>query len=658
MDHSRVIAFFKNIKKIDGPISFELFQPGYSNLPMVALIGDYHTFDTRCLDQKECVSLYDNELFRKIDSELQTGDLLVERGYALPGFTTKAEDQGSALIEMNNADEDFCNINVHWGDLRFLVGNENLQVLINLNIKYAGDAISYLLRSLIGQPSLTVSVRETWIGHLITLFPSWSYAQLKQIFLQFISQSFTFDMYTASKFFRQFGRMYRELSQVAEPIQSFIRESARQEFSQPDLFYWKELTEFVSQIDDYTIPVLNIDRDKVKMQLTLVTAKQRVAMDVYSISRLAKFPHQGSPLFMLYFGQTHINSMRKMILSFYTSVVKFYSCDFKCLVADPLFESTDLIMQVITGQRILDDLSLFNTINSTRDFELYFKNSIILASAVHTEQRKRVLAYFDKNFFEKFISTEGFDILHFIILYSYPEMIKVLFKDIKIDFQHGLLLFAFQIKRFDMAEALVALNYPLADWNINTNTLEFAASHEDPIYFKFISYYKDRLTPAHHSWFYWALKAEFAVLFGHNDVVPSPVTTNISPRPINLGQMDVDQFESDERLRIWHYVIAYERAELIADLNNLAAFPPGLLLYAFMLKRMDMAHALLAIGYPLVDFNPTTNVLLYAARNPNRIFVDFVLGYRYYLTRRQLTQFHRFARNTAYAEEIELELFK
>lgn len=390
---THIFNFFARIKKIDGCVSCELFRPTFASLPMLLLIGDYHHFDTKCQDQTDCHSLYASQLFKKIDNELQMGDLLLEMPRSLPDIYPLPKEHESALDSFVSNPQTFNHLKIHWGDLRILVGNEHLQDVIKAEMKYTGDAIVDFLRGLLDRSSsLTIAVRTNWIKRMTTLFAPTTYPQLKQVFHLCISQFLTYDAYMAHDFFQKFGRMSRELAQVPQPFRSFIHDRARQEYSTKKLFYFKELTEFVERIDDWSIEVLDVDRIKVKGQLANVCSYQRTAMDVYSISRFVK---SRSPFFMLYFGQGHIESMKNLVQDFYQSILKFYQFDFQCVVPNAQYKSTDLIINMLAGLVVLDDHSLFSLLNSPHNIETYFKfnifDRVLGVDPMQQEQRKRML---------------------------------------------------------------------------------------------------------------------------------------------------------------------------------------------------------------------------------------------------------------------------
>lgn len=352
MARREILQFFKNINKIEGPVSARL-EKNESTGNWVFLLGDFHSENRTCskCSRPECQTLYDYSLLILIDKFAQEYGLTVNFIYEswwLDPDEKQSFSEVSALAQYVNTRHQFDRIKSHKGDPRFYQGNLD----IIQDAKYQADMlISYYVYNL-NQLFLhyrtldKLVVFNIWERALLNSFPGEDINSLTHEMLRMITYKSTLDEMESSPFCQKFSRTLHEFNKVPAKFAEILRQNARQVYT-PGRTQLKRPSFLRAAIKLVRVIGNTADRSQILPQLEqlegLMTKSDQahemllkltdaflIFPDIYSISRYLKYKNVDLTIF--YFGDDHIKNMKKLLRGITTTKIPFREESFQCVI--------------------------------------------------------------------------------------------------------------------------------------------------------------------------------------------------------------------------------------------------------------------------------------------------------------------------------------
>lgn len=346
-DTDNIIKIFKNIKKIEGPISYYLLKPTKKlndilgrDGPVMILFGDIHNGNQRCITgcdtNKECYTFYNDptpsiiKLINEIGEKIRV-DFFTEfwktknEPYILKQKTnTKLKINNKNISSMldiivtlekcidDNKCKDDINFYVHMSDPRYT------------KLEYSIDGIFKTIPKLTYEEFKQILYqKDIDINEMLNIL----YDRLTLGYKKFIENYF----YKENNIISKHSKIYKQLIKLPKDIKKYIFENYESKYrAEPLYMINKILYNNIKSEEKYEMIKRYIKEFKIK---SLIGTTEDV--DLYFIGRSLKIlkDKDYSRLTIGYFGEAHIINIKNFLINngLYTLENKYKQINKKCL---------------------------------------------------------------------------------------------------------------------------------------------------------------------------------------------------------------------------------------------------------------------------------------------------------------------------------------
>lgn len=340
---NHIVTLLQGIKKIEGPISYQLLVPKKSFVelgqtpPVLLLLGDLHVRRTMCSScdiRRGCLSLYKPSSFLKWMDEMSernsiVTDLFIEEWiepsrrhlpYDNPNqFESSLHDVIEATSQCTAQQKEICpfpHMRTHFVDVRGRKADNLLQEDL------------YQLTSTLEHPREDI---VTWKQEIDSKYAPFTANHFLSIVQRIFQSEYPIDEFFDDPFFQRHSRTYHEWIQLPETVRNQLRRKCVEMYSLPKSHH-KSFESILRHSNDFFEHIIEMN-GPFEPEYELIQAYQghiedfekvyplipfsMMLMDLYTISRCFKSFQPTSQLCIVYTGAAHTFNLLELVADYY-----------------------------------------------------------------------------------------------------------------------------------------------------------------------------------------------------------------------------------------------------------------------------------------------------------------------------------------------------